>query len=135
MYINNVGSIAQALYAHANPTTFDTPAGEEAAAKLQATNVSSTSIGNCLGRILIGVLADIGRNKWGVSRPTFLCAVAGAFVFSQLVAAHIDDPDSLWIASGLLGLAYGGLFGLCPVIIIEWFGLGACAAQRSVVGR
>ncbi|KZV83279.1 MFS general substrate transporter [Exidia glandulosa HHB12029] len=124
MWINNVGSVAQALYAHAHPLTFDTPAGEEAASKLQATNVSFTSIGNCLGRILIGVLADIGRNRWGVSRPTFLCLVAAAFIASQIFAAHIDDPENLWMASGVLGLAYGGLFGLCPVIIIEWFGLG-----------
>ncbi|EJD32332.1 hypothetical protein AURDEDRAFT_132169 [Auricularia subglabra TFB-10046 SS5] len=124
MWLNNVGSVAQALYAHANPTTFPTDEGIEATSKLQATNVSFTSLGNCVGRILIGVLADIGRARWGVSRPSFLCLVAGAFIFSQIVAARIEDPDALWIASGLLGVAYGGLFGLCPVIIIEWFGLG-----------
>lgn len=124
MWINNVGAVAQALYAHANPTTFDTPAGIEAASKLQATNVSFTSIGNCIGRILIGIVADIGRTRWGISRPTFLCVVAIGFVLSQAFAARVEDPDALYIASGLVGVVYGGLFGLCPVIIIEWFGLG-----------
>ncbi|EJD34184.1 MFS general substrate transporter [Auricularia subglabra TFB-10046 SS5] len=135
MWLNNVGSVAQALYAHANPTTFPTDEGIEATSKLQAKNVSFTSLGNCVGRILIGVLADIGRAHWGVSRPSFLCLVAAAFIFSQIVAARIEDPDALWIASGLLGVAYGGLFGLYPVIIIEWFGLAGGNIFSLAFGR
>lgn len=47
--INNVGSIAQALFARNNPD-FD---GVESA-KWQATQVSVISIANCLGRITAG---------------------------------------------------------------------------------
>ncbi|KAH7106945.1 MFS general substrate transporter [Auriculariales sp. MPI-PUGE-AT-0066] len=124
MWINNVGSIAQALYAHQNPTKFPTAAGDEASSKLQATQVSFTSLGNCAGRIIIGVVADIGKNRFGISRPFFLCGVAAFFIFSQLAATRVEDPDSLWLASAVVGLSYGGMFGLCPVIVIEWFGLG-----------
>ena len=46
------------------------------------------------------------------------------FVISQLTCYVIDDINDLWKASVLLGLAYGGLFGLLPTIVIDWFGLG-----------
>lgn len=46
--INNVGAISQALYA--NDPDYD----EVKAAQWQATQVSTISIANCLGRILIG---------------------------------------------------------------------------------
>ena len=45
------------------------------------------------------------------------------FVLSQITASLIDDPEKLWRASALLGVAYGCAFGLFPVICIEWFGL------------
>ena len=50
MYINNVGSISQALFAKGDPE-FD----DRKAAQWQATQVSTISVTNCLGRILIGV--------------------------------------------------------------------------------
>jgi hypothetical protein len=49
MWINNVGSVAQALYAQGN-STYD----EEKAAQLQAVQVSTVSAMNCGGRIVIG---------------------------------------------------------------------------------
>lgn len=48
--INNVGSISQALFAKGDPN-FD----ERKAAQWQATQVSTVSIMNCIGRILIGI--------------------------------------------------------------------------------
>ena len=55
------------------------------------------------------------------------------FVISQLTCYAIDDINDLWKASVLLGLAYGGLFGLPPTIVIDWFGLGECLPPRPVV--
>lgn len=49
--------------------------------------------------------------------------VASLFILSQTVALYTTDVGSLWIVSSLLGLAYGGLFGLAPVVCLEWFGL------------
>ncbi|KAG8948562.1 hypothetical protein FRC00_008532 [Tulasnella sp. 408] len=73
MYINNVGSITQALFIN------DRGSWEEhAGSKIQA---------------------------------------------QQLIARGVGHVDELWKASLSVGLAYGGTFGLLPVITIEWFGL------------
>ncbi|THH01153.1 hypothetical protein EW145_g6962 [Phellinidium pouzarii] len=118
MYINNVGSISQALFAQGNPE-FD----EIESAKWQSMQVSIISIANCLGRILSGVGADLVKNQLSAPRTYCLCVVAVLFVTSQVLAAHITNVEGLWHASALLGLAYGGVFGLYPTIAIEWFGL------------
>lgn len=57
--------------------------------------------------------------------------VSALFVLSQLAAIYQEDVEGLWIVSSLLGLAYGGLFGLAPMVVLEWFGLGACQALPS----
>ncbi|KAH7916644.1 major facilitator superfamily domain-containing protein [Hygrophoropsis aurantiaca] len=118
MYINNVGSISQALYAKGNPS-YD----EIEASRWQATQVSIISIGNCAGRILIGIISDFARIRLHLPRAYCLCIVSTLFIISQIVAINVYDVAHLWQASGLLGLAYGGLFGICPTIVIDWFGL------------
>lgn len=35
----------------------------------------------------------------------------------------MQDPIDLWRPSVLLGLAYGAMFGIGPVLALEWFGL------------
>ncbi|KAF8839371.1 MFS general substrate transporter [Paxillus ammoniavirescens] len=118
IYINNVGSISQALYAKANPI-YDALE----ASKWQASQVSTLSIGNFAGRILIGSISDFAHNRLHLPRVYCLCIVSCLFIISQVFAIGISSVQSLWMASSLLGLAYGSLFGLCPTIIIEWFGL------------
>ncbi|KAI0666143.1 major facilitator superfamily domain-containing protein [Trametes maxima] len=118
MYINNVGAISQALFANNNPD-YD----EVKAAQWQATQVSTVSVMNCLGRILIGIIADFTKGKFRLPRSTCVILVATMFIISQLMTFSIEDISNLWKASALLGLAYGGLFGLFPTLVIEWFGL------------
>ncbi|KAF9236916.1 major facilitator superfamily domain-containing protein [Melanogaster broomeanus] len=118
MYINNVGSISQALYAKANPI-YD----EVEALKWQAAQVSTVSVGNFAGRIIIGLISDFTRNRLNLPRAYCLCIVSAAFIVSQAFAIGVSSVESLWMASTLLGLAYGSLFGICPTIMIEWFGL------------
>lgn len=118
MYINNVGSISQALFAKGNPD-FD----DRKAAQWQATQVSTVSVTNCLGRILIGMIADSTKNHLRLPRSLCICLVAAGFIVSQLTVYAVEDVHDLWKGSALLGLAYGGLFGLFPTITIEWFGL------------
>ncbi|KAH7927046.1 MFS general substrate transporter [Leucogyrophana mollusca] len=118
MYINNVGSISQALYAKGNPS-YD----ELEASRWQATQVSILSVGNCAGRILIGIISDFARVRLHLPRAYCLCIVSTLFIISQIAAINVYDVAYLWRASGLLGVAYGSLFGICPTIIIEWFGL------------
>ncbi|KAG1852357.1 major facilitator superfamily domain-containing protein [Suillus tomentosus] len=118
MYINNVGSISQALYAKGNPN-YD----ELEALRWQAAQVSTLSVCNFAGRILIGLIADLIRIRLRLPRAYCFCIVSTLFVVSQLSAISINDVAHLWKATALLGLAYGGLFGIAPTIIIDWFGL------------
>ncbi|KAI0751758.1 MFS general substrate transporter [Daedaleopsis nitida] len=118
MYINNVGAISQALFAFNNPDYDDVKA-----AQWQATQVSTVSIMNCIGRISIGIIADFAKGRLRLPRSFCTVLVATMFIISQLTCYAIDDISNLWKASALLGLAYGGLFGLFPTLVIEWFGL------------
>ncbi|EIW81731.1 MFS general substrate transporter [Coniophora puteana RWD-64-598 SS2] len=117
MYINNVGSISQALYAKGNPTYDDLEA-----AKWQAAQVSTLSIGNFSGRVLIGLISDV-LLRLKLPRASALSIVSALFIVSQIVALQIEDVSHLWRATVVLGLTYGGLFGVMPTIVIEWFGL------------
>jgi hypothetical protein len=117
--INNVGSIAQALFAHDNPAY-----NEAESSTWQAAQVSVLSLMNCLGRVLIGIVADAAKSRMHVPRSFCLPLVAILFGLANLLLMVIDDVQHLWTASGLVGLAYGCWFGLLPTIAIEWFGLG-----------
>ncbi|KAH9009957.1 MFS general substrate transporter, partial [Lactarius hengduanensis] len=118
MYINNVGAIAQALFARGNPG-YD----EAESSAWQAAQVSVISLANCLGRILIGITADTVKSRAHVPRSFCMPLVSTLFVFALLLLIVIDDVHHLWVASGFVGLAYGCWFGLLPTISIEWFGL------------
>ncbi|KZT51818.1 MFS general substrate transporter [Calocera cornea HHB12733] len=118
MWINNVGSVAQALWRYNHP---EDPDGF---AKLQAAQVSIVSIFNCLGRILIGVSSDVSSHHLGAKRSYLLSFVALSFIVSQLVASRIERATHLWVASMLLGLSYGSVFGIMPMVSLEWFGMG-----------
>ncbi|CAE6390851.1 unnamed protein product [Rhizoctonia solani] len=115
MYINNVGLIVQALLAAGNPD-WDRADGVER----QAAQVSIISLANAAGRLLIGFGADHGKNKYDAPRSYFLVITAVVAIASQVTLMYAEIPDHLWMASGLLGLAYGATFGLCPVLTIEW---------------
>ena len=71
------------------------------------------------------MIADSTKNHLRLPRSFCICLVAAAFIVSQLTVYAVDDVRDLWKGSALLGLAYGGLFGLFPTITIEWFGLRA----------
>ena len=59
-------------------------------------------------------------------RSYCLVLVAVMFFVSQIVAGSVNDITHLWIASILIGLAYGGVFSLFPTVCIEWFGMRKC---------
>ncbi|TFK64184.1 MFS general substrate transporter [Pluteus cervinus] len=118
MYINNVGSMSQALFAHNNPN-YD----EKQAGKWQAEQVSHLSLMNFGGRIFIGVVSDFAKAQLGWPRSYCLFLVALFCFTSQVAASYIDNVEHLWIASSILGLAHGCAFSLFPTVCIEWFGL------------
>ncbi|KAF5309184.1 hypothetical protein D9619_012743 [Psilocybe cf. subviscida] len=118
MYINNVGSMSQALYAHQHPK-YD----EAEASSWQATQVSAISLMNFSGRIFIGLISDFGKNNYDMPRSYSLVLVAFFFFVSQVATATIDRIEHLWLASALLGLAHGSVFSLFPTVCLEWFGM------------
>lgn len=136
--INNVGVMSQALYAF-NNTAYD----DVKAQKWQAVQVSTISITNFAGRIIIGplllshclsdphflssvgLISDITKVRFKLPRSYCLILVSSTLLASQYVATHIESIDSLWIASAILGLGYGSMFSLFPAMCIEWFGLRA----------
>ncbi|KAI6160923.1 major facilitator superfamily domain-containing protein [Pisolithus thermaeus] len=118
LHINNVGLISLALFAEANPNY-----EEEEASKLQAAQVSTLSVGNFVGRILIGLISDFTRSKYNLPRAYSLCIVSSLFIISQAFAIGISNVGTLWMATAFLGFAYGSLFGALPAITIDWFGL------------
>lgn len=63
------------------------------------------------------------HNRWGAPRVYFSTAIAVLFLISQLFLINTTQVGQLWRASAALGLAYGGMFGLLPVVTYEWFGL------------
>ncbi|KAF9460956.1 major facilitator superfamily domain-containing protein [Collybia nuda] len=118
MYINNVGSMSQALFAKDNPA-YD----PIEAARWQADQVSVISLMNFSGRICIGLISDFAKSKFDYPRSYLIVLVAFLVFISQVTAANIDNIRQLWMASALLGLGYGSVFSLLPQVIIEWFGI------------
>ena len=137
--INNVGSMAQFLYAHNNSNYDDVEAS-----RWQATQVSIISLMNFSGRIIIGkssvllldyvlfsdhrrntagLVSDFVKNKYDMPRSYSITLVASLLLLSQIVAANVRDISHLWIASSLLGLAHGAASSLFPNVCLEWFGM------------
>ncbi|KAF5352104.1 hypothetical protein D9757_013761 [Collybiopsis confluens] len=104
--INNVGSMAQALYANKNVDGYS----EIDAAQWQAAQVSTISFMNFAGRIVIGLLSDFVKSRFNLPRSTLLILVAFILLLSQIAASFIGNVQGLWRASALLGLGYGTHF-------------------------
>ncbi|KAJ7600744.1 major facilitator superfamily domain-containing protein [Mycena floridula] len=118
MYINNVGAMAQALYVK------DTPVFDNADALIwQSAQVSTISVMNFSGRILLGLISDFAKNRLRIPRSHCLILVSVLVLVSQIAASSVDHVRDLWIASALLGLGYGCVFALFPTVCIEWFGM------------
>lgn len=66
---------------------------------------------------------DYAKNKRGIPRSYFLVFVSSLFVVSQITAAWIETVENLWIASSLLGFAYGSTYSLLATMCLDWFGM------------
>ena len=66
----------------------------------------------------------MAKNR-GMRRAQFIPIVAASFLVSQLVGLYVQNIEHLQYAVFLVGISYGATFGLLPVIVIEWFGMGS----------
>jgi hypothetical protein len=71
-----------------------------------------------------GTAADLGKHRYEWRRSYFIVLICFTFIVSQIVLYNVSSVHTLWMASASLGLGYGGMYGLFPTIMIEWFGLG-----------
>ena len=53
-----------------------------------------------------------------------LCILFLLFIISQMAAISVSNINALWIASAMMGVAYGSGAGVLSSVVIEWFGLG-----------
>mgnify|MGYP001035657106 CR=1 FL=1 len=161
LLINNVGTITQVLWTfnhQKHPKIQDAltsswlnqvsglaalikkeKKSEKIVQRIQALQVSSISLGNASGRIGIGVLSDVlvHITHDSSSRTYLLLVVAFLALASQVLAATpgvICNVDRLLIISGLTGLMYGTLFGLCPNLVFEWFGMRSFSQNWGWIG-
>lgn len=128
MWINNVGAVVQALFAYHHPH-YDSIAVEQA----QARQVSLLSLTNCGGRILIGLSSDFMHNKYKLDRAWWAAIISGIFLISQIVAQSIQMPVHLGWATALIGLSYGSLFAIGPVLVLEIWGLHSFSSNWGLM--
>ncbi|KIJ12596.1 hypothetical protein PAXINDRAFT_14520 [Paxillus involutus ATCC 200175] len=106
-----VWNLLAALYAKANQIYDDFEAS-----KWQVAQVSTP-------RTSVGPISDFTRNRVHFRVATAFASSRPSLSFDRRLRLGCRQFN-LWMASSLVGPAYGGLFGICPTIVIEWFGLG-----------
>jgi MFS family permease len=67
--------------------------------------------------------SDFLVNKLHASRLWCLVVACAVFIFAQVCALNIENPQLLGLVSGPSGLAYGFLFGVSPSLVAEMFGV------------
>ncbi|KAM0793261.1 hypothetical protein ACM66B_000723 [Microbotryomycetes sp. NB124-2] len=133
MYLNNLGTIIVTL-AHGTEMT---PAQ---VTRTQAHLVSLLSICNCFGRLAVGFAGDWCMHhcpqEWRFPRIRWYIAVAAGFLASQVVAAMANSLDGwrgLFLPTAMVGLSYGALFSVSPVVCLERFGLPSFATNNGIL--
>ena len=117
MYINNVGHCVEALvHAQINED-------HSLVNKLQSTHVAIISLSSAFARVIAGTSSDILKSRFGIPRNAVLIAANVLALVAQCSGYLANDPNWLILVSTLVGLAYGSLFGCCPSILSEYFGM------------
>lgn len=61
----------------------------------------------------------------------FLPLVAIMFIGTEMAVLSTTDVNRLWLVSASLGLAYGALFNVLPMLVLESFGM--CASRYGLM--
>ncbi|CAG8507390.1 4273_t:CDS:2 [Diversispora eburnea] len=128
MYINNVGAIIKYLYLtnsdkNNNLTNSIQEGSSHKIQGLQNFHVSLLSISSCIGRISAGIFSDITKEQFKIRRILYLF-LSGIYLLSGhlLMGFFINSLNYLYLVTILMGLGYGTVFSIGPVITNEWFG-------------
>ncbi|MDI1486594.1 MAG: putative monocarboxylate transporter mch1 [Ramalina farinacea] len=134
-YINNVGTLIHTLYP---PSTSKIPSYNSS-----ATHVSIIAATSTLARLATGILADIlspnpkdPYKKYTVSRFYWLFAATVLFSLAQLLLATPllqARPDIFPLISSLVGIGYGAIFSLTPMLLSVVWGVENFATNWGIV--
>lgn len=61
------------------------------------------------------------KTRFGGHRSYLLIVISFLFLLSQIITSRVEDTKHLWNASLVLGLGYGGIFGLLPTVYFAFF--------------
>lgn len=105
--IDNLGQIGESLgYPHQTVSTF----------------VSLLSIWNFFGRVFAGFVSEIILSKYKVPRPLIMALALFLAAVGDILIAF-PWPGSVYIASLLLGFAFGAQHSILFIVVSELFGL------------
>ncbi|KAI4119423.1 MAG: hypothetical protein LQ345_000669 [Seirophora villosa] len=138
-FINNLGTIINTLYPppSAGPPSSNSP----------ATHVSVVALTSTLARLLTGTLSDVlaptssitddrSTRRFTCSRLTFLLGSTVLFSLGQLLLASglIQTHPSIFpLVSALVGLGYGAVFSLTPIIVSVVWGVHNFGTNWGIV--
>lgn len=140
-FINNLGTIIHTLY----PPSAPIPPSNS-----PATHVSILALTSTLARLLTGTLSDLlapttthpgpgpdpTRKPFTVSRMSILLTTTILFSLGQLLlatAAIQSHPPLFPLASALIGLGYGAVFSLSPIIVSVVWGVQNFGTNWGIV--
>ncbi|KAG8696294.1 hypothetical protein FRC08_007252 [Ceratobasidium sp. 394] len=128
MYINNVGSIVQALFAVNSEGEWD----EGTVQAAQAYQVGILSVSSFVARLSIGFLADYINHWHTLPRTSCLILSSIAGIVSQTMLTRVESTAGLSAVSGVSGISSGTIFALFPVLVLERFGLAHFAVNAGL---
>ena len=137
-FINNLGTVIHTLY----PPSTQIPSSNS-----PATHVSIVALTSTLARLLTGTLTDLlapnaavehskPSTTFSISRITFLLLSTLLFSFGQILLASglVQHTPSLFPAvSALVGLGYGAIFSLTPIIVSVIWGVENFGTNWGIV--
>ncbi|MCJ1455063.1 putative monocarboxylate transporter mch1 [Mycoblastus sanguinarius] len=142
-FINNLGTIIHTLYPP-SPISKNSPIPPS---NSPATHVSIVASTSTLARLLMGTLSDVlapiasteahfQKLTCTISRMTFLLIFTLLSSLGQLLLATgaIQSSPTLFpLVSALLGLGYGAIFSLCPIIVSVVWGVENFGTNWGIV--
>ena len=134
-FINNLGTVIGTLY----PPPAYAPSSNSA-----ATHVSIVAITSTVARLLTGTLSDLlappsspnSQKRFSLSRLNFLFISTLLLSLGQLLLASgliQSNPNLFPLISALIGLGYGAVFSLTPIIISVVWGVQNFGTNWGVV--
>lgn len=104
---------------------------ESSGASGSAFFVSIFSVGNCMGRVFIGLSSDAAVRR-GIPRSIGLFCVSVMFTAMGLFGTHIDSTWVVTVVVVLGGLGMGAINGLEPAIVSEMVRVAALVLSHCV---